>query len=272
MKAKHCFDNFKKRYLKKKNALKKVNRSGTSSSVVEKAKKDLDPYLFFSWYDDFTRPRASKANVPPDNYCDYDSDSVADTDINDGDRDEIREEDENGSEIKENEQTSEDQSSYSKYTSQGNKRKCSSSEQTDEDQSMSSKYTSQGNKRKSSSSSKRPLDDPDLQMMKEMVSNIKKRRENAQSSSDAEDIYCQSLAAELRQFSPLDRCLIKREFNETLFNYQMKKFSAQSSPNFAPGRIIPSSTIPSRFSGGLLSPGSSESNNEDFSYMNMLHN
>jgi len=49
--------------MKKKNAVKKADRSGTSTAAVNKAKKDLEPYLFFSWYDDFTRPRISKTNV-----------------------------------------------------------------------------------------------------------------------------------------------------------------------------------------------------------------
>ena len=38
--AKRAFHNFRKRYMKKKNALKKVNCSGTSSAAIEKAEKD----------------------------------------------------------------------------------------------------------------------------------------------------------------------------------------------------------------------------------------
>ena len=45
----------KKRYQKKKNALKKAKRSGTGSAIVEKAQKDFEPYNAFSCIDKYTR-------------------------------------------------------------------------------------------------------------------------------------------------------------------------------------------------------------------------
>ena len=79
-KAKHYFENFKKQRSKKRNALNKVKVSGTSTAIVEKVKKDLEPYLFFTWYCDFTRPRASKANIAVDGLSDCESDSTKDID------------------------------------------------------------------------------------------------------------------------------------------------------------------------------------------------
>ena len=62
--AKRCFENFKKRYQKKKSALKKSNRSGSATAPVEKAKRDFEPYQFFTWYDDYASTRTTTSNVP----------------------------------------------------------------------------------------------------------------------------------------------------------------------------------------------------------------
>ena len=74
----HYFENFKKRWSKKKNTLKKVHDSGTSTTSVKKVKKNLELYLFFSWCNDFIRPRASKANIADDGLSDCESDSIKD--------------------------------------------------------------------------------------------------------------------------------------------------------------------------------------------------
>ena len=54
-KAKHYFENFKKQWSKKRKDLRKVNISSTSKTIVEKAEKDLEPYLLFSYHSNFTR-------------------------------------------------------------------------------------------------------------------------------------------------------------------------------------------------------------------------
>ena len=48
--------------------LKKSNQSGPSSAAVGKAKKDLHPYLFFSWTDQYLKPRRTKSNMSRINY------------------------------------------------------------------------------------------------------------------------------------------------------------------------------------------------------------
>ena len=64
--AKNCFENIKKRYLKRRNELKKWDKSGTSSAVVDKARRDLDVYSFLFWIDYFLKPRKTKCNIPND--------------------------------------------------------------------------------------------------------------------------------------------------------------------------------------------------------------
>ena len=43
--------------------MKKVEKSGTSSSVVEKARKNLNAYSFLIWIDEYLVPRRTKSNV-----------------------------------------------------------------------------------------------------------------------------------------------------------------------------------------------------------------
>lgn len=47
---------------------KKSNKSGPSSAAVDKAKKDVDPYLFLSWADQNLKPRGTKPNMSRINY------------------------------------------------------------------------------------------------------------------------------------------------------------------------------------------------------------
>lgn len=56
-----------------------------------------------------------------------------------------------------------------------------------------------------------------------MVVNIKKQREIFKGPG-AEYVYCQSLAASLTQFRLTDLCMIKREINQLVFKYQVKRF------------------------------------------------
>ena len=52
---------------------------------------------------------------------------------------------------------------------------------------------------------------------------LKKRRESFK-PSDAEDLYCWSLAVCLRELSPSDVCMKKHEINQLVFNCHMKRF------------------------------------------------
>ena len=61
--AKNCFSKIKRRYLAKSLELKKVNKSGTSSSEFKKAIKDLNACSFLIQIDEYLKPRQTKNNV-----------------------------------------------------------------------------------------------------------------------------------------------------------------------------------------------------------------
>ena len=217
--AKLCFESFKKRYLKKRNALKKVNRSGTSSVAVDKAKKDLEHYQFFSWIDDFLKPRNTKSNVQ-----EGDRESVAshvstlddpeavmsesEEEINDTER-VVRSEDE----------LRDERQSYEKEIEPPLKKRKQSKEQ----------------KGKSKACKLSLVEEKQLRLMEEMEKDILKDRRSQESNmaKDAVDTFCDSLASELRHFSEQERCLVKHEINNIIFKFQMAKFHSQSSTPFS---------------------------------------
>eukprot|EP00112_Aurelia_sp_Birch-Aquarium-sp1_P009320 Seg2053.12 transcript_id=Seg2053.12/GoldUCD/mRNA.D3Y31 product="hypothetical protein" protein_id=Seg2053.12/GoldUCD/D3Y31 len=244
--AKLCFENFKKRYLKKRNALKKANRSGTSSVAVEKAKNDLEPYKFFSWIDDFLKPRNTKSNVQ-----EGDQESVAshvstledpeegifdsDEDINDTERvveheDEVRHD---------------ERQTFEKDIEPPVKKRKQSKEQ----------------KGKSNPSKLSPIEEKQLRLMEEMERDIlnDRRSQEGAKAKDAVDTFCDSLASELRQFSERERCIIKHEINNVILKFQMAKFQSQSSTPF--------SSPVQGFSGNIQSGGQSFQMDQGHGYM-----
>ena len=96
----------RKRYNKKKNDLKKKNKSGTSTREFQKAERALDDYKFLSWLDNFIYVRESRTNVVQTVVDDeeetfitqYSNDEDVDDEEDEGEREE-REEDSKESDI-----------------------------------------------------------------------------------------------------------------------------------------------------------------------------
>ena len=62
--AKTCFENLKKRYNKKQNAVKRATRSGAGRDDVSRYENEVKKYTFLAWLDKHVLPRESKTNVP----------------------------------------------------------------------------------------------------------------------------------------------------------------------------------------------------------------
>ena len=67
--AQNFFDRVKRTYFKHRLELKKVGKSGTSSSVADKARRELNAYSFLFWLDAYLKPRRTRCNIP-DNISD----------------------------------------------------------------------------------------------------------------------------------------------------------------------------------------------------------
>ena len=173
--------------VKKEKHFKKVNVFGTSTAIVEKAKKDLEPYLFFSWYSNFTRSRAAKVNIPGDGLSDCESDSTKDVE-----KEEEKDEEIPLGDFMEESETTENKRAIPKTLTSVTKDK------------------QKNNCKKCLPFKGKPKTDTDLEAMKEMVVSIKKRRESFK-SPDVKNLYCQSFAASRRGFTPPDLCMINHE-------------------------------------------------------------
>lgn len=217
--AKSSFENFKKRYLKKRNALKKTNKSGTSSAVVDKAKKDIEPYKFFSWIDAYLRARSTKTNLP-----DADMESIASHISNDEPQDDFSEPD--------NEDADTDKDGMD-----GDGMRIQEESEKPAQKPSNSKKVKRRQAENKTTTRKYPklsiVEEKQLLLMDEIENDIVKEREQrTKKSEDAEDTFCASLASELRQFSQEERCLIKHEINNIIFRYQMSKFRPQGNPTY----------------------------------------
>ena len=73
------------------------------------------------------------------------------------------------------------------------------------------------------------LEQKQMSIMEKMENELKEDKDNK--SQDPEYLYAQSLAAELRNFGEVERCMIKHEINNIIFKYQMNKYRDLSSSN-----------------------------------------
>ena len=91
--VKTLFESLKKKYNKRKNALKKArNKSGSESQAAMKAERALNVYMFLSWIDNFTYVRKSWTNVRTVNHADTVREEGEDFDSEEESTDESEEE------------------------------------------------------------------------------------------------------------------------------------------------------------------------------------
>ena len=61
--AQSCFNNLKKKFMRKKKEFRDVNRSGASTNALEKAEKASQQYRFMEWMSSFIQPRDRRTNI-----------------------------------------------------------------------------------------------------------------------------------------------------------------------------------------------------------------
>ena len=61
--AQSSFNNLKKKFIRKKKEFRDANRSGTSTSALEKAEKALQQYWFVEWITSFIQSRDGRTNI-----------------------------------------------------------------------------------------------------------------------------------------------------------------------------------------------------------------
>ena len=200
------FTTLKKKYLRKKRELKETNKSGTSAEAVLKAEKAFCPYGFMRLLDDFVQRRDNLPAKGPNNEEEDDKDEEF-----------IR--------------TTEDVPSPNDEEEHLNST-AYASEQTDPVKS-SAKVSSKSGKKQRSGIKGTPrenlMEDMEFSLIKNLNDRISgKRKADDQTNEETnEDLFCKSLAADLKELPPYERCMAKNEMRNILFKYQMSVMTNQ---------------------------------------------
>lgn len=247
--------------MRKKNAWKKANKSGTSTKEFEKAEKALHEYHFLNWLDNFLQPRNGRTNLKSkgnsqestnedgyDNTGEIEGDSEEEDDNVDEDAAYDNDNDcDNGSDLEEQFQETEDE-----QESQGNTvpsvesiRDVPSKEAKSDNSKMKQKDPStaptakKAKKRIQGAAKEALMEEMEFSLISKMNSTMndrlkrKKEKEMAQPKIeiDNEDAFCQALALDLKQLPMYERCIAKQELRNVLFKQQMAVMNRQT-PNY----------------------------------------
>ena len=227
--AKSSFEKLKKRYNRKKNDLKKAKRSGISTKEVEKAERALQEYQFLFWLDKFTYIRESRTNVEQGDSSDDEEDDeemdLAESPQNivnsrqSEDEEEVTEETQNTSSLNISRESS---------TFTNPPKKDDSVKKTQKN----NKALNKSSKAKSKSAKSEYLEDMEINLIRDLGQSLASEKKVQKHVPDNIDTYVQSLASDLRTFSPREYAMIKHEFQGVIFKYQMSKF--QMNPTAQP--------------------------------------
>ena len=196
--AETCFKIFKKRYLRRRNEYRKCVKSGISSSVAKKTRNAYEEYSFFKWIEKFLKHRSTKSEWPMSWKKLYDA-AEKGIDVTD------EKLDDNAGQAK---------IPVLKVDNELN------------NSSMEGKFY--GKRRKDINTAAVGQFEPRLLHLKEPVEKDPVKERIRSKGRDKEDLYGAFIASELRSFDERERCIIKHEISDVLFQHQMRKFSASS--------------------------------------------
>ena len=200
----------KKLFSKKKNELKKANKSGNSREAVEKAEQGFKALTFLSWLDKHLQLRETKSNFPKlpvieTNGASFEQSAPSNHSTDGYNSSENDEEDgsEKYCEVEENQGDSPGSSSFSR------KRDLIP-------------HKPLGQKRKQLKTN----DDETLEIMREIRERFNHRKNH---QTDAEDRFAASLADDLRSLPEKEKFMAKLEIRNVIYKFQMKKFNSPKS-------------------------------------------
>ena len=185
-----------------------------------KAKKDLEPYAFFSWIEPYLKSRATKSNV---SLACGDVESVASQLSSSSDQSDLEADIE------------EENESLSAQTSTSENNPVLVPDESSEP-AIDAPQTKKRKAERKFKSNKPPkmsiLDKKQMHIMEQMEKDLIRDRELSAPTKfkDSVDAFCESLALEMQKFDEQEICIIKHKINNiTIFKHQMNKFSMRAS-------------------------------------------
>ena len=197
----------KKKYLRKKKDVKDATRSGTSTDVVNKAEKALRTYEFLGWLDDFVQSREGRSNLPmmeqDDEETNFDAEDVTI-------------------------ETAEDAIEESQSNSE------SIEIETTEKVKSSGKMAPKSLKKRpgiKGAAKENLLEEMEFSLISKINDRLSGKRKAAENDDDNEDIFCKSLALDLKELPLYERCIAKQEMRNVIFKHQMSVMNKEFHPN-----------------------------------------
>ena len=90
-------------------------------------------------------------------------------------------------------------------------------------------------------------------LIRDMSQDIKRRRIEIEKTlaADKDELFGQSIAAEIRQFPELQKALIKNEIQGIIFKYQLAQYNDGASTSNAMSNMFANTVVQSGFMGEL---------------------
>ena len=224
MKVQSMFITLKRKYLRKKRDLKDVNKSGTSTEVVLKAQKAFRQYEFMKWLDDYVASRQGKNNLPSRG-------ANVEEDEN-GERDDTGLfEDEDSSTI------SSEKTTVIPTNEDDLEDRVEEFDNEPTSKQVSKTYVKSAKKKRpviKGTAKENLIDDMELSLIKDLNDSRKKKRKIE--DENKEELYCKSLAADLKDLPPFERLNAKKEIRDVVHKYQMAVMYKQQPSCFPTNR------------------------------------
>ena len=212
--------NAKEKYARKKKDRKAADVSGTSTEAVSKAQKALQPYEFLKWLDGFMQTRQGRSNLPikrqsteeeklPFDYEEFSELSPAMVTTSEGDpfdaAPDITEQDEQPPTVV---KKSANTAAGNTINNTGKKKRA-------------------GIKGSARESLMEDMEFSLIRTLQDKVSNKRKADEDTIKEESNEDLFCKSLAADLKELPPYEKCIAKNEIRNIFCKYQMSAMNKQ---------------------------------------------
>ena len=225
--AKAFFQNIKKRYCKYRQNLTNADKTGTSLAEKEAAIKSFEPYRYLQWLDTFIAKRESKSNLPRTTASLIMPKPVLQTQPADSHPEETEE-------------------ALSDTDSEGETESPASTAPALKKPETPPATPASGSKRKCSSRKQTGIKDEDVELniLKDMHEDIKRKRKLMEAAKDREptqeELFGQMISLELAKFGEYEKAMITHEIRNVLFKYQMAKYNATNTrevPDYVPNNL-----------------------------------
>ena len=272
--AQKLFENLKKRYSKRRQAVLKASKSGSGRSDVATVNDQLKDYEFLAWINPFIKTRRSKSNFAP---LEEASSSNIGEGINDDDNEYVEEEEEEEVEQDDRDSLFDNSPDLPKLENETNlpfNTDSTTFSQSKLEKRKSVNHTTPPSRPKAKKASTKENKKDELLSTMSLL--MKQRIDKNASKNEEEDVFGGMISNELKKLPELLKVQAKHEINGVIFKYQMQNqqqksylTNQQNLPNLFP---VQQSHDSSMTSSTLSSPINPFEGNKISNWLAMINN